>query len=389
MSSVIRTNAVAATFLAALLPGGICRASTIVSDSKSATTAFAEVIRLRSEGESVGSAIDVLAQYPRPVLREILERAAASEARADAAGGALAVLERLGGAADVELGVAFCLPGLEGEFERALASIAKRDVRTLAQLERLTPGARTELRVAFVRAVDSLATTDAAGWLARCAERARDVRPEAIARLGRIAELLPNRLSEESIGVVRDVLAGVGSESLREAVVAAGRMEDGDSIPHLLALLAEADPGLRADAAWALQRITGLKLRERRERWEDWYGTELAWWRDRSDQTFADLQAPDAAARTRALMDISGHRASRDRLASRVIPLLDHAEPATAKLAAWTLRVLRAKCAVGPLIRALDHTEPGVRIEAWRALRGITRKDLPEDAALWRIACPA
>jgi len=351
---------------------------------------FAELVEAHRSADEATSAkcLDALSTHSRAVLRSIAERAAEPGRSADVANAALVMLRRFGGPEDVALGAHLYRVGAGPDLEATLIAIVARDPRTLVVLDGLTRSVPPEVIAIFVRAVETRGSAEAAAWLARCAERAPEVRGEALARLGRLAESLPNSLPEEAREVVRNVLAGIGSDALRDAVVAAGRMEDGDSIPHLIALLGEEDPGLRSDAVWALERITGLKLRERRERWEDWYAGELAWWRDRSDAAFADLESTDVATRTRALLELSSRRASRDRLALRVIPLLDHADSTTAKLAAWTLRSLRAKCGVGPLIRALDHAESAVRLEAWRALRGITRKDLPEDAALWRAACP-
>jgi len=360
-------------------------------ETRTATSVFAELVEAHRSGDEATSAmcVDALSAHSRPVWRSIAERAAEPGRSVDIAKAALLLLRRLGGADDVALGASLHRDGAGPDLEATLIAIVARDTRTLGALDRLVRSVPREVVAIFVRAVETARTPEAAVWLARCADRAPEVRGEALARLGRLAESLPNPAPEEALEVVRTVLAGIGSDALRDAIIATGRMEDGDAIPHLIALLADEDPGLRSDAAWALERITGLKLRERRERWEDWYATELAWWRDRSDAAFSDLESADFATRTRAMLEISSRRSSRDRLALRVIPLLDHADTATAKMAAWTLRSLRAKCAVGPLIRALDHTDPAVRLEAWRSLRGITRKDLPEDAAQWRAACAA
>lgn len=358
-------------------------------ESRTATSVFAELVESHRSGavEHSDSLLDELSAHPRAVLRALAERAAEPTRSVDVANAALVLLSRFGLHDDVALGASLHREGAGPDLLATWTAIAARDKSTLRVLDGLVHTLSPEIQAIAVRAVETVGTLEAADWLARSAQRLPEVRGEALARLGRLVESKPFVASEEALGVVRMVLGGIGSEALREAVIAAGRLEDGDSIPHLVALLGEEDAGLRADAAWALQRITGLKLRERRERWEDWYEAELAWWRDQSDATFADLQSSAAADRTRALMEISSHRASRDRLALRVIPLLEHEDTETAKLAAWALRVLRSKCAVEPLIRALERSEPEVTREAWHALRGITRKDLPEDAVRWRSAC--
>jgi HEAT repeat protein len=296
------------------------------------------------------------------------------------------VLERLGQAEDLAFAAALLRSGSEEDLERAVLAVARRDRRALSVLEGLVRHVRTDVRVAFLRAVDGLGTLEAVVWMSRCGEHSADVRSEALARLGRLAESLAHPAPEEALSLVHGVLGGIGGIGLRDAVIAAGRIEDGDSVPYLIALLSERDPGLRADAAWSLQRITGLLLRDRKERWEDWYAAELEWWRERSELAFAELEGSDHGACTRALLEVSSHHSSRDRLSLRVIPLLQDSAPDVARLAAHSLRVLRSKVACAALVEALERPEPEVAKEAWLALRAITRKDLPNEAALWRAA---
>jgi len=320
-------------------------------------------------------------------LRTILERAAAPGSGDDVAAAALAVLERFGRADDLVFAGGLHRAGAELALQNAVLAVARRDENALDVLEGTSRTVTPLVRITFVRAVERLETLDAVSWIARCAQRAPDVRAEALARLGRLSERLPHPAPDDALALVHGVLGGIATDGLRDAVIAAGRMEDGDAVPYLIALLGEDDNGLRMDAAWSLQRITGLRLRERKERWEQWYVGELEWWRDRSEYVFSDLDSLDRATLTKALLEISARQSSRDRLALRVLPLLASPSPDVAKLAAQTLRILRSKVACVDLILALERPEPEIGLEAWRALRAITRKDLPRDVDAWRSAC--
>jgi len=361
-------------------------ARTARSDARTPAAAFAELVAARSGGNPAEceAALVALAGFPHALVRAAIESAAARDRSDEDARAGLAVLERIGLAGDLPLAPILWRPGSEEELEHAVLSIARRDARSLTVLEGLARAVAPEVRIAFVHAVEGLGTIEAVSWMARCAERLPDVRSEALARLGRLAQGLPYPAPDDALAVVRGNLAGFGSESLRDAVIAAGRMEDGESIPHLIALLREEDAGLRADAAWSLERISGLHLRDRADRWEDWYEVELDWWRERSDAAFAELESRDRAACTCALLEIAGRRMSRDRLSLRVAPLLEDADPWIAQLAAQTLRTLRSKVACAALVVALERPEPEIGLEAWRALRSITRKDLPRDVEAWR-----
>jgi len=358
-------------------------------DTRTPATAFAEFAASRSAGRSdaAAEALASLASFPHTLVRAILEAAAAPDRGADEALAALAVLEHLGGARDLALAPLLWRAGAEPELERAVLAIARRDAGSLSVLEGLARAVPAEVRLTFVRAVEGLGSLAAVSWMARCAERMPDVRPETLARIGRLAQALPHPAPEDALEFVRGVIAGFGSDALRDAVIAAGRMEDGESIPHLIALLAEEDVGLRADAAWSLERISGLQLRDRADRWAAWFEVELEWWRERSDSAFYELESADRAERTCALLEIGGRRMSRDRLSLRVAPLLQDPDPTVAQLAAQTLRSLRSKVACAPLVLALERPELEVGLESWRALRAITGKDLPRDVEVWRAMC--
>ncbi|MBL8860786.1 MAG: HEAT repeat domain-containing protein [Planctomycetes bacterium] len=349
---------------------------------------FAEVMEARRAADATATeaAASELAAWPRLDVLPILIAAADPARGKESCGAALAVLERMGLADDAAFAASLLQPGLEEDLRRALVGLARRDARTLAALEALLRTVSSSARVAFVRAVEDLRTPAAAVWLARCAERAPDVRGEALARLGRLGEALPLGAPAEALDAVRSLLAGVETRALRDAVVACGRLEDGDAVPLLIALLGDEDRGLSADAAWSLQRITGLALRDRRDRWEHWYQSEAEWWRERSDRAFAALDSGDAAVRTRAILELSGRRTAREQLAQRLTPLLEDRDPEVARLSAWALGVLRTKAAVPALLAALEQAETPASGEAWKALRAIARKDLPREPAACRAA---
>jgi HEAT repeat protein len=168
--------------------------------------------------------------------------------------------------------------------------------------------------------------------------------------------------------------------------VAAGRLRDDDAVPALLDALRAEDRGLVTDAAWALARITGLELRDRSERWEAWYADEEAWWRDRSDAAFARLDSIDPGENVAALIEISGRRAGRGRLAARIAPQLEAGDAVVAATAARVLGQLGSKVATAELVRALELGDPLASAAAWQALRQVTGKDLPHDPAAWRAA---
>jgi hypothetical protein len=187
---------------------------------------------------------------------------------------------------------------------------------------------------------------------------------------------------------VRDVLAGADSESLRAAIVASGRMEDADAIPHLIAILRTGSTGPGTDAVWSLERITGLRLGREVQRWDAWYAREQDWWREESSAAFAALDGGSRAERVTALLAIGKLQGWRHKLAAEVAPSLQDPDPEVARLAAQVLRNLGSRYVGAALVRALERPESAVVREVWRALRSTTRKDLPSDPAAWRVLFP-
>lgn len=370
-------------------PDGVATERAAKPEATNAAAAFARFVEARRAESTADAdaALGALSQRPLAELHAVLESAAAPGRPDEVAIAATLVLGRFGTASELALAPALYREEAREEFDSAVLAVARRDARALHVLDGAARTASTEVRSAFVRAVEGLATTEAASWIARCAERAPDVRGEALARLGRLAQQLAQPVSDDVFAVVRNVLGGVASDALRDAVIAAGRMEDGDAIPYLVPLLREENAGLRADAAWALERISGLELREHAESWEVWYAQQTTWWREHSDAAFADLEGATPALRIRGLLEVGPRRLSRDRISLRVVPLLEDPDPGVARLAAATLRALRSRVAVPALLDALERPEPVVGAAAWDALRAITRKDLPNDVAAWRAAC--
>jgi len=356
------------------------------TEDPSPAVAFRSLLQAREAGSEPArnAALAAFTRLPPGATRLLLEPLAAPGAPLDEGRAALDVLGRIGVPGDVALVVRFQRDELQHELEGTILSIASRDPRALNALDELLLGIPTGARAAAVRAVERLGTPLAAGWLGRCVERAPDVRGEALARLGRLVQDLNRPAPDEAYAAVRGVLAGAESESLSDAIIAAGRMEDADAIPHLFAILRTGTPGTRADAAWALERITTLRFGDQVQRWDTWYATEQAWWRDESETAFTALVDGDRAERITALLAIGRLHGWRHKLAREVAQVLQDPNPEVARLAAQVLGRLDSRYVGAALARALERPEPEVVHEAWLTLRNTTRKDLPSDPAAWR-----
>ncbi len=331
-------------------------------------------------------ALESLSRQPLERLRAFLAGVAGASPSVSRAGAAIAVLARAGRADDLALMARFHSDETADAFEDGVVAILSRDRGGLLVLDAVRDAGATGLRASCVRSVARLPAADSARWLARCVQRAGDVRPEAVARLGRMALEVPVPLPEEARHAVRALLDGADRPALQPAIIAAGRLHDTAAVPALIACLGDASVGVRADAAWALERISGLHFDRNAELWRDWFAREAQWWREDGEQAAAALQAGDRAARTQTLLAIGSRRAWRDQLASLAAVALHDEDPGIAVLAAQVLATLDSKAGVPPLLQALGRGEDEVVKAACSALRSITGKDLPPEPASWRAA---
>ena len=74
------------------------------------------------------------------------------------------------------------------------------------------------------------------------------------------------------LDAVRPLLRASNETALRKkACLVVGRLHDADAVPPLIELLLEDDPGLVANAWWALQETTGQSLARDPDLWTDWW----------------------------------------------------------------------------------------------------------------------
>jgi hypothetical protein len=165
-------------------------------------------------------------------------------------------------------------------------------------------------------------------------------------------------------------------------------MEDVEAFPEVLALLEDDSAGVRENAYWALQHMSGRKLPAVTERWSRWHEAELEWWDQEAPAQLAAVGMGSEAERVKALSELSSHRLFRHELARELTWFLEQPEPKLARLVCSTLAGLRSPVPGPELVALLDHDDADLRHQAWMALRAITGEDLPQDQEPWAALFP-
>jgi len=113
----------------------------------------------------------------------------------------------------------------------------------------------------------------------------------------------------------------------RAAGLAAAALDDTEAVPLLIEHLEFGDGGLRANAHWALQRITRMRLSLTHDNWSRWYADEESWVARRKQAAFRMLASSDPGQITRAIAEISRHPTVRRDFYHALVELLESPLP--------------------------------------------------------------
>lgn len=278
-------------------------------------------------------------------------------------------------------------PHLGVSLGRVTRGLLEGGLRSHAELPRRILGASDPLRPFLYQALEALPARPRGRVLGETLLHERQHAPLVLERFS--ATMLAS--SEEPRGAVtthletRLVLAE--EDELRYVARAVGVLELVDAVPRLVELLRADDPGVRGEAVDALRRITGQSFGPEHALWSGWYVREIEWRDEHLADTLAALDGDDPVAVFRAVRELCRHRLFRHELTMRLVDLLQHEDTRICEIACASLAQLGSSRAVEPLLQSLeDDPEESVRLSAWRALRSLTRLDLPPAADAWRDA---
>jgi hypothetical protein len=325
--------------------------------------------------------VAALGRVPRRDLRLFFDGLCAAGASAEERRTILLVVADSGSAGDLAaVPVWVSEPACTEEaFTECVRALLARDARSYAYLPELLPAIPALLRPALVRGVAAARSELGMRTLASSMESERDLALLAIVHIGRMANGMPRPIDEGVRSAVRRCLADGACAARPEAALTAGELDDDEAIPLLIDLLADDSRGLRANALWSLQRLSGLRMREEPERWRAWHELEVKWWREQSAQVIADLRSGSVKSVHAALESIAGIRTGRERLVVEVSARLRSKNPSIVTQACVVLGRLGSATALPGLTELLDDPDPLVRASARDALKAIDGFDLPDE----------
>ncbi len=317
---------------------------------------------------------------PAPEVRAFLEKLATPNLAADRRRAALLVLAEAGSAAD--LARACDAAGDEdaaaaSALAETLTAILGREPAACAQAARLAPARPVAVAEALIQALSGTKSREGARALLELGASATVLSTSCFSHLDAVAAALPRPAEPEFLERLHELLAEEELPGAAELTLVAGRIEDDEAVPLLLARLGSTDPELRANALWSLRRITGFDLGRESEAWTAWFAEETRWWSVRSPAVLQELRRDDARTQCAALCELGQRFWRRQRVADELCAYLSSATGAGATMACGILGRLRCESARSVLEARAADGAPELRKAADAALEHLSGKKIP------------
>lgn len=314
--------------------------------------------------------------------------------RASVAAATLQVVRELGSAGDLAPAIAVAAGAVEGapsrvllgRLEGAVERVLRRDSGGFPKLRRTYASAPRGLHIALVRAIGNTLSDEGLDLLVDLLGSS-DLDLPILSQISRTAAALGPLRQERSSLQVRSYLRSASPELRRESALAVGRLNDGDAVADLIPMLEDDERGVRENAHWALQQLTGIGRAADPAVWQRWYTGEMAWWEDEAPELLARLDRIELLSDSEivaSINDLGGHRLFREDLAKRLFGALAHRDPRVVRMACVALQQFEAHSAIPELIQLLNHRDRTVQHQAWTALKAITGRNLPLQRAAWQ-----
>lgn len=272
-------------------------------------------------------------------------------------------------------------PALEEPLREAFARILVRDVEAFEHLGATLVRARPPLRGPIVFAVGATRDRRGVAVLADLLPFNGDLVDVVVAQARLLGPSDDPHVNARMAELLRPLLSEGRPELARSVARTLGELGDADGAPLLVDLLESPSEALREDAHWALKRMSRAAYPADVGLWRRWHEAEHAWWSERSEQAFRDLERGSLRERLTALQALADRTLHRDEIAERIGDALYLSPAVVRKRACEVLARLGSPAGSRALAWTLDDPDAELRAAARAALtaiHGVT--SLPDDA---------
>jgi len=130
---------------------------------------------------------------------------------------------------------------------------------------------------------------------------------EILSQINKVGYGTDAEVNEDVRDKVREYFDSGKPMVCRAACLASAALDDLEAVSDLIGLLDSETQGLRANAHWALQRITRMRMSPSHNNWQRWYEGELTWTRKYKLIAFSKLSSNNPGQIARAIADVAVH----------------------------------------------------------------------------------
>jgi HEAT repeat protein len=272
---------------------------------------------------------------------------------------------------------------VQGSVEGPISDHLRGDPGLLKQLDSRAFRADAALLGVYARSVGAVHSARGvellAGWVGRDSEADAVI----LSQLGRAAGEGGLAISPEALAVVRRSAVSTDLQVQRAALVALGRLRDGDSFETLVRILEEGASLAATSAQWSLVRLCDVDLGLQAQAWKDWRERETTWWNERAPELIDALHGEQSGVVLQAVAQLVRHPLHRHAVADVLGPMLAHTDEHVARAVCAALASLESSRAVPWLVEALSRPDAELRRLAGAGLTRLTGLALPPDPLVW------
>ena len=268
-------------------------------------------------------------------------------------------------------------------FEQAFASVLTKDPGSVDLLQRRCEGLPHDVQTILVDAIEGSERPEGFYLLRALVEGNYGPDPRVIGAVADLGDRFRWRLDDEPSTLLQLYLHHDDPEVRRSALVGLERLQDAYAFRLLITFLQDEAPAVRRTSLWVLRRLSNASLDADPVLWNRWLDEQERWWQREPRLLTAQLESGEPAEVLDAIRSFSERPFFRHEIALLITDTLIRERDSVKLVACDALRRLGSRAAVPALAEQLYCANEEVRQAAWKALRELTRKDLPLDAEAW------
>ncbi len=261
---------------------------------------------------------------------------------------------------------------------RSLADKEDGSLQLVAEFNRMLPQATDVQKIRMAQVLQAAASRPAEDFLITLLDE-----KNYVVRSAAMVALSKTNSQMRAPNAILNLMHDADNNERKEACLALGRLKYLPAVPRLIELLNDRDFGVRSNAYWSLQNISGKSLPADPSMWTDWWANERAGSAIRFAALTDQIKSADENMIAPAVEELGELFLMRKEVIDTVTPLLKSKDFCVRAAACHVLGRMVDPKSIPALIEMLQDSKREVAFTAWRSLKELTGKDFPPSVADW------